>query len=72
MVPEAYAQLYCHIAHWYAHHNPGTPVPDWCDLSWPIHDETVEELIQRYEKDTGRSIKEAPLAYTVDQSNPQA
>lgn len=63
MVPKDYAYLYYQIAMWYAHNDPGTPVPDWCELLWPITDEEVEELIARYEKDTGRSVMELPEAY---------
>ncbi len=63
MTPESYTYLYYHIAIWYAHNNPGTPVPDWCALQWPINDEIAEELIKRYEEDTGRSIMEKPVVY---------
>lgn len=29
------AKRYFDIATWFATHDPGTPVPDWCILSWP-------------------------------------
>jgi len=50
--------LYYHMANWFAENPPGTPVPEWCFLSWPIREEDVEELVKLYEKDTGRKIYE--------------
>lgn len=48
--------LYFRMASWFACHDPGTPVPDWCELSWPIREEEVEELIERYENEYGRKV----------------
>lgn len=50
--------LYYHMADWFAENIPGTPVPEWCELSWPIREDTVEELIELYEKDTGKRVQE--------------
>lgn len=59
-VPDSYAQLYFHIAWWFSSHSPGTPVPEWCELTWPISDEQATELIKLYESATGRSVSEPP------------
>lgn len=48
--------LYFSMASWFACHAPGTPVPEWCELSWPIREEEVNELIDRYEKEYGRKV----------------
>ena len=50
--------LYWHMAEWFAHNDPGTPVPEWCFMAWPIDPEFIEELIDLYEKDTGKKIDE--------------
>ena len=48
--------LYFRIANWFASHEPGTPVPEWCELSWPITDESVRELIEQYATESGRPV----------------
>ena len=58
MKRERATYLYWHIADWFSTHDPGTPVPDWCFMGWPIDDEFVEEQIKSYEKDTGKKIDE--------------
>jgi len=54
--PNRAACLYHHMANWFANNEPGTPVPEWCSLTWPITDEEVERLIKLYEQDTGKKI----------------
>lgn len=54
--------LYYRIAEWFAQNEPGTPVPDWCHLSWPIRQETVKKLIEAYEVDTGEKVDGTPIA----------
>ncbi len=54
--PSATACLFYHMADWFASNKPGTPVPDWCHLAWPIREDEVQELIGLYEKDTGKKI----------------
>lgn len=40
------AEHYYHVAVWFATNVPGTPVPDWCFMCWPIDTELlVDELI---------------------------
>lgn len=48
--------LYFRIATWFACHDPGTPVPEWCSLAWPMNNECNNELIDLYEKEYGRKI----------------
>lgn len=50
--------LYFHMSTWFSENEPGTPVPEWCLLSWPIREEEVEELIKLYEQETGKDIEE--------------
>lgn len=50
------ALLYFHMASWFAENEPGTPTPDWCFLAWPMDEETCSELVDKYEKDTGKKI----------------
>ena len=51
--------LHYHIANWFANNESGTPVPEWCSLTWPIADDfEVERLIKLYEEDTGKVIEE--------------
>jgi len=40
------AEHYYYVAAWFAENEPGTPVPDWCSLSWPVDEELLRtELI---------------------------
>jgi hypothetical protein len=55
-VADSVTCLYWHIANWFASNEPGTPVPEWCELSWPIREDEAGELILLYEKDTGLHI----------------
>lgn len=41
------AKRYYDTAVWFAEHEPGTPVPDWCFLSWPPTE--VKHLISSLE-----------------------
>jgi len=50
---EEIAEHYYHVAAWFATNIPGTPVPDWCLMCWPIHVETVTELIPLRRKELG-------------------
>lgn len=45
--------LYFKIAQWFATNPPGTPIPEWCELSEPIRKEKVLKLIEIYEKENG-------------------
>jgi hypothetical protein len=45
------AELYFRMAEWFAENEPGTPVPEWCELSWPIRKEQVKELFKLYKED---------------------
>ncbi len=49
--------LYYRMANWFACHDPGTLVPEWCELSWPIRQSEVDRLIKLYEEDTGKKIE---------------
>ncbi|MFW9873273.1 MAG: hypothetical protein ACFFG0_09240 [Candidatus Thorarchaeota archaeon] len=49
------AKQYYDIAVWFASHDPGTPVPDWCFLAWPPI-EIVEEIRKLKLKETYFSI----------------
>lgn len=60
---ERQAKMYFHIANWFALNDPGEPVPEWCELSWPIIPDQVEELIEMYEKDTNRKIEDGPFPW---------
>lgn len=42
------AELYFHMAEWFAENEPGTPVPEWCELSWPLREESIEDLLELY------------------------
>lgn len=48
--------LYFRMATWFACHEPGTPVPEWCFLSWPLRDDSIQELIELYEAEHGRPV----------------
>lgn len=48
--------FYFRMASWFASQCPGTTVPEWCELSWPIQEEEVNELIERDEKEYGRKM----------------
>lgn len=54
--PSVTACLFYHMADWFASNKPGTPVPDWCHLAWPIREDEVQESIKQYEQDTGKKI----------------
>jgi len=41
------AKRYYDMAVWFSTHEPGTPVPDWCFLSWPPTE--VKRLISSLE-----------------------
>lgn len=53
------AHLYFKIAEWFAAHEPGTPVPEWCELSWPLEMTEVDRLVEEYRKDRGRKVTES-------------
>ena len=48
---ERAARLYFRMAEWFASNEPGTPVPEWCELSWPPKKEKIEELLKIYEEE---------------------
>lgn len=52
--------LLWHMAAWFSENEPGTPVPEWCELSWPIERMDVDELVRLYEEDTGQLVHEFP------------
>ena len=62
--PDSTGCLYWHIANWFSQNVPGTLVPEWCELIWPITKESVEELIAEYEKDTGRKVTDMPVNWS--------
>ena len=55
------AKLFLRMAEWFAHNEPGTPVPDWCLLATPISEEDIAELIASYTEDTRLSVHESFL-----------
>lgn len=54
------AYYFFHVAWWLSNNPPGTPVPEWIDLGWPPRTQIINELIDIYEKQTGRKIYERP------------
>ncbi len=38
------ARHYFEIALWFAGNEPPTPVPDWCFLAWPPHENNEREI----------------------------
>jgi hypothetical protein len=45
------AEHYYYVAVWFATHNPGTPVPEWCWLQLPKDPVEITELIDERIKD---------------------
>lgn len=53
---EQTAWLYFRIAEWFATHEKGIPVPEWCNLSQPFRMDEIRDCCETFEEEMGYSV----------------